>query len=479
LHLTELGRIILWLVASLLVIGFFFLNPLILIIGAVSIALFLVEAVSFRRAVGIARRSITVHTEPTNVETSTGRPAQAKTTIRNSSQLTFRISSIKRIHAPEIQMILDGPKSILRRGEQKTKVLFKSDTPGRYETQGTVLCVIAGRGFFKQSLQFSDRVKVTNYPLPRGIDTLSSATDIFDLAIDTLRRGTGTDLAGFRPYSFLDDFHRIDWKATARTGQLIARDFYAEKDPTIMLLIDISALKQAMTAAGAAIMLTQFMNLFSDPFIAMSPIGMVMFDQRSVVAHLDPQVGPEGRTRLRHMLFEKIDYDVDLSGQLGDSSRSYVELVRNRQALVAHSTREGRGNPFGDLVQSLASKVLPFYDVAISTHLLRVKGQGAFKAFEIIATLTEPTLTVCLASRNTKASGLYEGARLAATLNHRVVLALIDPHEYAEESADQFRGLTNLGVRLVTTTPDRLWRTVNKELEASGQRRAIAGRSLG
>jgi hypothetical protein len=477
LQLTELGRIIGWLVVSLLIIGVFFSSPLILVIAAICFIFLLAEGVAFRRAVGVARRSITVLTEPANVEAVAESRAQVTTTIRNSSQLAFRIAQIKRIHPPEIKEVLDVQELISRGGEHEVKVFLATHAPGRFETKGTVLSLVGGRGLFRQSLQFQDRVIVVNYPLPRKMNTLSNVTGMSDLAVDPLRRGIGTDLAGLRPYSFLDDFHRIDWKATARTGRVIARDFHAEKDPTIMLLIDVSALKQAMTRTGRTIMLTQFVNLFNDPFIAMSPIGLIMFDERSVVARLEPQVGPEGRGKLRRTLFEKIGEGADFTDSLEDTTRSYVELLRERRRLTAQLTRQDRSNPFAELVKSLAAKILPFYDEAISTHLHRIRSQGAFKAFEIIATFTEPTLVVCVTNRNAKVSGLYEGARLVMTMNHHVIVALVE--SFGEtEFTEPFIDLANLGIRPVTTTPDELWRRINKELQNTGEKRTLAGRTL-
>jgi hypothetical protein len=477
LQFTELGRLLGWLAVSLLAIGAFFTNLVILVIATACFLLLLVEAVAFRREVGVARRSITVRTEPADIETVAERRIQMRTAIRNSSQFTFRIAKIKRIHPPEVEQALDSPKLISRRSEHEVKVLLRTNAPGRFETEGTELRLTGGRGLFRQSLQYQDRVVIVSYPIPSRMNTLSNVTGISDLAVDPLRRGSGTDLAGLRPSSFLEDFHRIDWKATARTGQLVARDFLAEKDPTIMLLIDVSALKHAIAGTGRTIMLTQFSNLFNDPFVAMSPIGLIMFDERSVVARLEPQVGPEGRRELRRMLFEKISKGAELAESVEDTSRSYVELLREKRTLTARSTRPVRGNPFAELVESVAQKILPFYDEAISTHLRRVRNQGAFKAFELTATFTEPMLLVCVTDRSMKVSGLCEGARLAMEMNHHVIIAVVENFEKTE-SIEPFLDLENLGIRPVTTTPNELWRRINKELQSTRERRTLAGRTL-
>lgn len=52
------------------------------------------------------------------------------------------------------------------------------------------------------------------------------------------KRGLGQDLLALRDYQPNDDLRRIDWKATARTRQLIVREFSAEDDKRITIFFD-------------------------------------------------------------------------------------------------------------------------------------------------------------------------------------------------------------------------------------------------
>jgi hypothetical protein len=145
--------------------------------------------------------------------------------------------------------------------------------------------------------------------------------------------------------------------------------------------------------------------------------------------------------------------------------------------LTVQSTQLNRINPFTELVESLAQKILPYYNKALSTHLHRVRNQGVFKAFEVTATFNEPMLLVCVTDRNAKTSGLYEGARLAMEMNHRIIIAVIESFRKIE-SAEPFMELANIGISLVITTPDELWRRINKELQNTRQRRTLASGTL-
>jgi uncharacterized protein (DUF58 family) len=52
------------------------------------------------------------------------------------------------------------------------------------------------------------------------------------------RRGPGSDLLALRDYEHNDDLRRIDWKATARTQQLTVREFSAEDERRVTVVLD-------------------------------------------------------------------------------------------------------------------------------------------------------------------------------------------------------------------------------------------------
>jgi uncharacterized protein (DUF58 family) len=60
----------------------------------------------------------------------------------------------------------------------------------------------------------------------------------------SLRRGTGSDVAGSRPYRPGDDIHAIDWAASARlssarsSDEFVVRERYAEEAPRVVVVCD-------------------------------------------------------------------------------------------------------------------------------------------------------------------------------------------------------------------------------------------------
>jgi uncharacterized protein (DUF58 family) len=53
-------------------------------------------------------------------------------------------------------------------------------------------------------------------------------------------RGAGTSFESLREYSSQDDIRWVDWKATARLGRPISRNFEVERQQQVMLLVDAS-----------------------------------------------------------------------------------------------------------------------------------------------------------------------------------------------------------------------------------------------
>lgn len=100
--------------------------------------------------------------------------------------------------------------------------------------------------------------------------------------------GGGTEFEQLREYSPDDEFRRIDWAASARTGRPIVRTYRPELNQSVVVLLDNGRLSAARVAGvprlehgmDAAIMLTAVATRLGDK------VGLVTFDQeiRSVVA---------------------------------------------------------------------------------------------------------------------------------------------------------------------------------------------------
>lgn len=77
----------------------------------------------------------------------------------------------------------------------------------------------------------ADSIRLANTPR----DAVSS---LFPGAYRALFRGRGLEFDEVRPYQSGDDYRTLDWRVTARTGQLHTKLFHEEREHTLYLLVD-------------------------------------------------------------------------------------------------------------------------------------------------------------------------------------------------------------------------------------------------
>lgn len=104
--------------------------------------------------------------------------------------------------------------------------------------------------------------------------------------------GEGSDLSEIREYQPGDDIRKIDWKTTAKMGQFYMKTFLAERDLTVMILLDQSRSMRF----GSSIRKKQETQAVVVGLLALSAllknnrVGLIGFTDR-VETYLPPQRG--------------------------------------------------------------------------------------------------------------------------------------------------------------------------------------------
>jgi uncharacterized protein (DUF58 family) len=115
--------------------------------------------------------------------------------------------------------------------------------------------------------------------------------------------GAGAEVLQLRDYRIGDPQHLIDWKATARSGQLVSRDF--SEDQHLDIVIGVDAGRASGLAAGDLDRLGQFANLaarFAEHAIRQDDrVGLVLFADRPLAA-IAPGRGIAAVLRIRKTL---------------------------------------------------------------------------------------------------------------------------------------------------------------------------------
>ncbi len=109
--------------------------------------------------------------------------------------------------------------------------------------RGTFLRIECPLGLAWKEVKLLTEQPVRVYPnvlALREFDLLKQKGRLRELGIRRSRqRGLGTEFESLRDYSEGDDFRKIDWKASARRGKFIVRQFEQERNQSVLICIDI------------------------------------------------------------------------------------------------------------------------------------------------------------------------------------------------------------------------------------------------
>jgi len=185
----------------------------------------------------------------------------------------------------------------------------------------------------KLSVSTSTDVRVfPNFRANRLYGLLLSRQHLDHMGIRRLPRpGQGSDFHQLREYRDGDSLRLIDWKATARSGKLIAREFQQERDQQIVFLLDCSLRMRHRDVA------TSHMDDALNAVVLLAHVALQQGDATGLMTFggidrwIPPAKGPHAARRLMGGL-----YDVEATLSMPD----YVAAVQNlgqrlrRRALV-------------------------------------------------------------------------------------------------------------------------------------------------
>jgi len=162
-------------------------------------------------------------------------------TIENADEIrdAFPAFIAKRLlEAPHTSLTLDHIAYIPHRGKAERRVSHIFAQRGRFRISDFELSTGFPFGFFRHRRRLAaNEADILIFPhrLP-DIDKIATTSALGSReALKT--RGAGDDLLFLRDYEAADDIRRIDWKATARTQRITVKEFAADTDARVRVLI--------------------------------------------------------------------------------------------------------------------------------------------------------------------------------------------------------------------------------------------------
>jgi len=453
----------------MLLVGAIFLNVLALTVSGLLLLFLFIEGMTFHRSVGLAEECLTVKSEPQTITCTVGRTIEAQNTISNPSNLNFRISGVfvpRQFQSPHQK--LSSEEFLLKKNEaQILRSRFECGIPGRFHIQALKVNLTSRMNLFTQTVWARCKLSVIARPIVNS-SRLASIDSSFldDLTSDKIRRGAGTDLAGIRPSALAEDLHRVDWKATARTGNLMVKEFFLERQPPVMLLIDASRTMKAVRDGKSMFsqLVAALPNLLAS-FRPATPMGLTLYNENSIVTKIATQVGEYQRELILQALLHFPEIE---NASKPIQRKSEGRRIRGTVA----TTPTMRQQYLRTLSPSLARFYWLFRDGRLRQEE-RLRKQGAFLALTQIGGDSECFLIIAVTDGKTNLNGLIEGARAATVSGHRVVLVLLTDYRKIPTSY-VFPELQNIGVRMQECQPERLPAVIRAEIGRMSQQRILA-----
>ncbi|HEX5085409.1 MAG TPA: DUF58 domain-containing protein, partial [Blastocatellia bacterium] len=109
---------------------------------------------------------------------------------------------------------------------------------GVYPITGFVIHSRFPFGFIEQRRRLEARGEIVVYPAPLPLDEFGHAAPPLIGRIESRAKGSGSDLYAIRRYISSDHRRQIDWKATAKTSQVMVREFLRDDDWRVTMVFD-------------------------------------------------------------------------------------------------------------------------------------------------------------------------------------------------------------------------------------------------
>jgi uncharacterized protein (DUF58 family) len=109
---------------------------------------------------------------------------------------------------------------------------------GRYEITGFRIATKFPAGFFKKWRRIDANGEIVVYPNPQTVDDFYQGLPMIVGQIQSHARGSGDELYAIRQYLPSDQMRHIDWKATAKSTNLMVRENTREDERRLTIVFD-------------------------------------------------------------------------------------------------------------------------------------------------------------------------------------------------------------------------------------------------
>ena len=186
-----------------------------------------------------------------------GQPVRAQVELENQKltlpSFSLRVEAVQEKTSSGVT-ILEKPvyfPYVPRQDRVQQIVPMKFPRRGVYHQDAFRIVTRFPFGFLQKARRLDLRTEALVYP---SVDPTAEYRDVLPVlqgALESVVKGRGQDLYGVRDYIHTDSAQLVHWKATARSGSLMVREFTREEDSRVLLVLDPHAAETEKSAATA------------------------------------------------------------------------------------------------------------------------------------------------------------------------------------------------------------------------------------
>lgn len=327
-------------------------------------------------------------------------------------------AAIRDAPPPEFDTDRTSHEVVLEPGKD-TVIRYHVTPPNRgsFEFRELFLRVPAPLGLMLRTYRLPLRTQVAVYPnilALRKYDLLMRRGHLREMGIRrAMLKGTGSEFESLREYQVGDEIRRLDWKATARRGKPVVRQYQAERSQPVILALDLGRLMMAEVEGVSKYdhVIDAALMLAHAAVEAQDRVGLLLYHDR-VVRFVAPQ---KGRTQIGRILQE-------LHGLQPEAVES--DLQRALNYLRARWRRRSLVVVFTDLVEPESSERTLSALLALRSHHLCMAVAVADPKLESL-TIRTPDTPMDLYKRAV-ATHVLEDRRAAVTRLQNAGIRVVD-----------------------------------------------------
>jgi len=290
---------------------------------------------------------------------------------------------------------------------------------GRFDAVPARLLGRFSLAWWSRTLPQAEVFAVAPDTLPSGARAIAGES-----AGETPRRlpGVGVELLQLRDYESGDALSRIDWKATARRGTLISREYSEAQHLEILIVIDAS--RASRVRAGDLDRLGLYANVaarLAEHAVSVEDrVGLLVYAERTLSACM-PDRGTRAVTRLRHSL-------ETLETRRGEpnpvAAAIQVRRMLRHRGLVVWLTDLAEPTRNDVLMQALKALVPRHLPIVASPHAAAIDQLADAPAAE----WRDPAIGIAARGHRHRALGQVAGMR------HQGVVVLDEPDDELDQA---------------------------------------------